>query len=80
MAAADKSREDPDIGPTGPTAAPVWPSAELYGQHTQAAGQEFAKDAVDRAFELTQGQPWLVNALAHVIIVEPRRSAALHQF
>ncbi|MFI7632698.1 AAA family ATPase [Nonomuraea sp. NPDC049400] len=41
--------------------------AELYDQHTQATGQEFAKDAVDRVFELTQGQPWLVNALAHEI-------------
>ncbi|WP_206641668.1 ATP-binding protein [Nonomuraea polychroma] len=41
--------------------------AELYGQHTQATGQEFAKDAVDRVFELTQGQPWLVNALAYEI-------------
>ena len=42
--------------------------AELYDQHTQATGQEFTKDAVDRVFELTQGQPWLVNALAHEII------------
>ncbi|MEU6712767.1 AAA family ATPase [Nonomuraea sp. NPDC046802] len=42
---------------------------ELYGQHTQATGQEFTKDAVDRAFELTQGQPWLVNALAHEITI-----------
>ncbi|MEO3791319.1 AAA family ATPase [Nonomuraea sp. B10E15] len=41
--------------------------AELYGQHTQATGQEFTKDAIDRVFELTQGQPWLVNALAHEI-------------
>jgi hypothetical protein len=41
--------------------------AELYDQHTQATGQEFTKDAVDRVFELTQGQPWLVNALAHEI-------------
>ncbi|PRX61659.1 hypothetical protein B0I32_11428 [Nonomuraea fuscirosea] len=41
--------------------------AELYDQHTQAIGQEFTKDAVDRVLELTQGQPWLVNALAHAI-------------
>jgi hypothetical protein len=41
--------------------------AELYDQHTRATGQEFTKDAVDRVFELTQGQPWLVNALAHEI-------------
>ncbi|GII80307.1 hypothetical protein Sru01_52890 [Sphaerisporangium rufum] len=44
--------------------------AELYGQHTQATGQEFAKDAVDRVFELTQGQPWLVNALADELITQ----------
>ncbi|MDA0638297.1 hypothetical protein OUY22_33235 [Nonomuraea sp. MCN248] len=43
---------------------------ELYGQHTEATGQEFTKDAVDRVFELTQGQPWLVNALAHEITFE----------
>ncbi|MEV0595565.1 AAA family ATPase [Nonomuraea cavernae] len=41
--------------------------ADLYGRHTEATGQEFTKDAVDRVFELTQGQPWLVNALAHEI-------------
>ncbi|WP_396787658.1 AAA family ATPase [Microbispora sp. H10949] len=44
--------------------------AELYDQHTQATGQEFTKDALDRVFELTQGQPWLVNALADEIITE----------
>ncbi|MEO3876474.1 AAA family ATPase [Nonomuraea sp. B12E4] len=44
--------------------------AELYDQHTQATGQEFTKDAVDRVFELTQGQPWLVNALADELITE----------
>ncbi|MEV6154684.1 hypothetical protein AB0L53_30490 [Nonomuraea sp. NPDC052129] len=44
--------------------------AELYDQRTQATSQEFTKDAVDRVFELTQGQPWLVNALAHEITFE----------
>ncbi len=38
--------------------------AELYRQHTEDTGQRFEDDAVDRAFELTRGQPWLVNALA----------------
>ena len=38
--------------------------AELYQQHTDDTGQVFAPEAVARAFELTQGQPWLVNALA----------------
>jgi hypothetical protein len=37
----------------------------LYGQHTQETGQQFADDAVEYAFYLTQGQPWLVNALAY---------------
>ncbi|MEV5894428.1 ATP-binding protein [Nonomuraea fuscirosea] len=46
--------------------------AELYDQHSQTTGQEFTKDAVDRVYELTQGQPWLVNALADEIITEMR--------
>ena len=37
---------------------------ELYGQHTAETGQVFEAAAVDRAWELTLGQPWLVNALA----------------
>ncbi|MCL5436293.1 MAG: AAA-like domain-containing protein [Candidatus Dependentiae bacterium] len=38
---------------------------ELYLQHTAATGQEFADAAIEYAFEQTQGQPWLVNALAY---------------
>lgn len=38
--------------------------AELYDQHTREMGQVFEKEAVEYAFYLTQGQPWLVNALA----------------
>ncbi len=38
--------------------------AELYAQHTAETGQVFETAAVDRAWELTLGQPWLVNALA----------------
>jgi hypothetical protein len=37
----------------------------LYLQHTQATGQKFDNEAIDYAFEVTQGQPWLVNALAY---------------
>jgi hypothetical protein len=51
------------------TAAEV---AELYAQHTAETGQEFTGDAVERAFCHTQGQPWLVNALAAEIIDEMR--------
>ncbi|MEM7495515.1 MAG: ATP-binding protein [Myxococcota bacterium] len=39
--------------------------ANLYGQHTQETGQQFEEGVVERVFELTQGQPWLVNALAY---------------
>mgnify|MGYP001801278920 CR=1 FL=1 len=44
--------------------------ADLYGQHTHETGQNFEPDAIDEAFELTQGQPWLVNALAKEIVEE----------
>ena len=44
--------------------------AELYAQHTQDTGQVFTPSAVALAFELTQGQPWLVNALAKEIVEE----------
>ncbi|MFM7580071.1 MAG: ATP-binding protein, partial [Microcystaceae cyanobacterium] len=36
----------------------------LYQQHTEATGQPFTPEAINQAFELTDGQPWLVNALA----------------
>jgi hypothetical protein len=44
--------------------------AELYGQHTAETGQSFASGAVEHAYELTAGQPWLVNALALEIVEE----------
>ncbi|MEB3227306.1 MAG: ATP-binding protein, partial [Synechocystis sp.] len=37
---------------------------DLYQQHTDATGQIFTPEAVTHAFYLTDGQPWLVNALA----------------
>ncbi len=37
----------------------------LYEQHTQETGQHFTDEAIEYAFYLTQGQPWLVNALAY---------------
>ena len=49
--------------------------AELYAQHTADTGQVFTPDALTRAFDLTQGQPWLVNALARqaveVLVPDP---------
>ncbi|MFW6367426.1 MAG: ATP-binding protein, partial [bacterium] len=38
--------------------------AELYGQHTDDTGQVFAESAIDRVHYWTEGQPWLVNAIA----------------
>lgn len=38
--------------------------AALYGQHTADTDQRFAESAIDRVFYWTQGQPWLVNAIA----------------
>jgi AAA-like domain len=43
---------------------------ELYAQHTEDTGQVFTPEASALAFELTQGQPWLVNALAKEIVEE----------
>ena len=36
----------------------------LLAQHTETTGQVFAEDAQNEIWQLTQGQPWLVNALA----------------
>ncbi|MGK7888689.1 MAG: ATP-binding protein [Leptolyngbyaceae cyanobacterium] len=44
--------------------------ANVYQKHTNATGQLFTLEAVDRAFEVTQGQPWLVNVLANQIITD----------
>ncbi len=37
---------------------------ELYEQHTAATGQAWTDEAKALTFELTRGQPWLVNAIA----------------
>ncbi|MDR1612122.1 MAG: ATP-binding protein, partial [Planctomycetota bacterium] len=42
--------------------------AELYRQHTEATGQIFEPEAVDRSWHWTEGQPWLVNALARQVV------------
>lgn len=44
--------------------------AELYTQHTAETGQGFTPEALTIAFDLTQGQPWLVNALAKEVVEE----------
>ncbi|MDR1041882.1 MAG: AAA-like domain-containing protein [Deltaproteobacteria bacterium] len=40
----------------------------LYKQHTVASGQVFRKSSIEKVWEWTEGQPWLVNALARDII------------
>ncbi|HSC25476.1 MAG TPA: AAA-like domain-containing protein [Candidatus Babeliales bacterium] len=37
----------------------------LYLQHSDETGQQFTDEAIEHAYYLTQGQPWLVNALAY---------------
>ncbi|MDR2179327.1 MAG: ATP-binding protein, partial [Synergistaceae bacterium] len=37
---------------------------ELYEQHTEATGQVFEENVYPVVWDLTHGQPWLVNALA----------------
>ena len=40
---------------------------ELYRQHTADTGQPFAEDVFPLVWNLTEGQPWLVNALAYEV-------------
>ncbi|NEX22727.1 ATP-binding protein [Thiorhodococcus mannitoliphagus] len=44
----------------------------LLQEHTQETGQAFTPEALARVWELTQGQPWLVNALAYETCFEMR--------
>ncbi|MEW5767308.1 MAG: AAA-like domain-containing protein [bacterium] len=45
----------------------------LYAQHTQETGQQFASETLDMIWDLTQGQPWLVNALGYETCFEMTR-------
>jgi len=42
----------------------------LYSQHTQDTGQIFSSDVIEHSYYYTQGQPWLVNAIAREIVIE----------
>lgn len=44
--------------------------ALLYQQHTEATGQKFAEGVLAQVWDLTQGQPWLVNALGYEVCFE----------
>jgi len=46
----------------------------LYQQHTDATGQQFEPAAVERVAYWTEGQPWLVNAIARQVIEKDLRS------
>jgi len=41
---------------------------QLYDQHTKSTGQIFEPDAIDKVHWWTDGQPWLVNAIALEIL------------
>jgi len=45
---------------------------ELLLQHTAVTGQRFEAEAVERIFYLSQGHPWLVNALADQVVRDVR--------
>ncbi|MDR0391243.1 MAG: AAA-like domain-containing protein, partial [Planctomycetaceae bacterium] len=44
--------------------------AQLYQQHTTETGQIFEDNAIELVHEQTQGQPWLVNAIAREVIIK----------
>ena len=39
----------------------------LLVQHTEETGQRWSEEALQEVWDSTQGQPWLVNALAHEV-------------
>ena len=43
---------------------------QLYDLHTQETGQPFHEDVFPLVWELSEGQPWLVNALAYEVTSE----------
>ncbi|GHU95025.1 hypothetical protein FACS1894156_4010 [Bacteroidia bacterium] len=46
----------------------------LYAQHTNDTGQIFEPQALELVYRQTQGQPWLVNAIAREVVVETLQS------
>lgn len=43
---------------------------QLYAQHTSETGQAFEPATLEMTWELTRGQPWLVNALGYEVCFE----------
>jgi hypothetical protein len=48
---------------------------KLYQCHTDETGQRFAEDVSDVVWGLTQGQPWLTNALGYEVCFEMMENA-----
>ena len=55
--------------------SPLKKRETLAAEHTQETGQTFTAEALERVWALTQGQPWLVNALAYRTCFELPRAA-----
>ena len=47
---------------------------KLYESHTDETGQKFNDEALDLAWRLSEGQPWLVNALANEATFEMKEN------
>ena len=43
---------------------------ELYSQYSEETNQPFTKEAVQKVYEETQGQPWLVNRIGTILTVD----------
>jgi hypothetical protein len=59
-----------NISAEAATLSPFSPAevAALLQQHTEVTGQPFEPEAAQRIHDLSQGHPWLVNALADQIV------------
>lgn len=58
-----------------PLSLPDFSRAEvgaLYAQHTEETGQPFTDEAVESAFSLSGGRPWVVNALGREVVERMR--------
>ena len=45
---------------------------DLYGQYTEETNQPFTEGAVEKVYEETAGQPWLVNRLGTILSINIR--------
>ncbi len=54
---------------------------DLYQQYTQETNQPFSEGAVQKVFEQTQGQPWLVNRLGSILTqqIKPETTETIHE-